>query len=90
MTRETARQIRVARQALRRSMCGLGFVRGASQLAARPFMQAFRAWSAETACYSFVAFVQYLDPTVPTVREEYLEHPTYQAADYMRRLAKKG
>lgn len=48
------------------------------------FMRAFEAWTKETSL-SFVAFVRVLDPKVPTDRDGYRGHASYQAADYLRR-----
>lgn len=49
------------------------------------FMKTFDAWTVETGG-TFVAFVRVLDPGVPEDREGYRAHPSYQAADYLRRL----
>lgn len=48
------------------------------------FMRAFEAWAKETKG-SFVDFVRVLDAKVPADRDGYRAHPTYQAADYLRR-----
>lgn len=50
------------------------------------FMRAFEAWRTDTAG-NFVGFVRMLVPDVPANRDGYREHPAYQAADYLRRLA---
>lgn len=50
------------------------------------FMKAANLWMAETS-RSFVDFVRYLDPAIGNNRAEYRNHRTYQAADYLRRLA---
>lgn len=49
------------------------------------FMKAFAAWQVETGG-TFVGFVRLLDPKVPEGRDAYRATPTYQAADYLRRL----
>lgn len=49
------------------------------------FMRAFRAWERETG-RPFVAFVQQLDPTVPAEKSEYVQHRSFQAACYLRRI----
>lgn len=49
------------------------------------FMRAFRVWARATG-RPFVAFVQQLDPSVPADRDGYVDHPSFQAACYMRRL----
>lgn len=49
------------------------------------FMSTFRRWHHETG-RSFVAFVHELDPSVPAERDEYVQHRSYQAALYLRRL----
>lgn len=48
------------------------------------FMRAFEAWNKDTEG-SFAAFVRVLDPRVPEHRDGYRAHPSYQAADYLRR-----
>lgn len=50
------------------------------------FMKAANLWMAETSG-NFVAFVRFLDPSIGSARAEYRNHRTYQAADYLRRLA---
>lgn len=50
------------------------------------FMKAFGLWQAETGG-TFVEFIRFLVPGVPSVRAEYRNHRAYQAADYLRRLA---
>lgn len=49
------------------------------------FMKACLAWQAETTG-TFVAFVRYLDPTVPEAQKDYRANAVYAAADYLRRL----
>lgn len=49
------------------------------------FMQAFRAFQKDTE-QTFVAFVQVLDDTVPSDRDGYRKHSTYQAAENLRSL----
>jgi hypothetical protein len=49
------------------------------------FMKAFGFWQAETGG-TFVQFVRAIDPSIGEKRDEYRNHPTYQAADYLRRL----
>lgn len=55
-----------------------------AELAPR-FMKAFAAWAQETGS-TFAAFVRVLDKDVPEDRDGYRAHPSYQAADYLRRL----
>lgn len=55
-----------------------------SELAPK-FMKVFGMWQAETGG-TFVAFVRYLAPEIGNTRQEYRVHPTYAAADYLRRL----
>lgn len=50
------------------------------------FMKAFGAWQTETGG-TFVQFVRLFDATIGESREEYRAHRSYQAADYLRRLA---
>lgn len=61
-----------------------------SRLAVAPkFMKAYRAYASETAGPEkgkFLAFVRLLDPTVPADREGYRNHPSYQAAGYLRQI----
>ena len=52
---------------------------------AKPFMQGFNLWKRETG-RSFVAFVHELDPGLPADRDKYVNHRSYQAALYLRRL----
>lgn len=54
-----------------------------SELSPR-FMAAFDAWAKDTGG-TFVAFVRSLDASVPEDRDGYKAHPTYQAADFLRR-----
>lgn len=49
------------------------------------FGKAFDAFRDETK-QSFVAFVRLLDPSVPKERDDYRNHASYQAAQYLRRL----
>lgn len=49
------------------------------------FIKVFEAWKKETNG-TFVLFVHTLDPKMPMERDSYRNHPTYQAADYLRRL----
>jgi hypothetical protein len=49
------------------------------------FMRAFEAWEEETEG-TFVSFVRLYDVKVPEDRDSYKSHPTYMAADYLRRL----
>jgi hypothetical protein len=49
------------------------------------FMKAFEAWRRETG-RPFVAFVQQLDPSIPAEKAEYVQHRSFQAALYLRRL----
>lgn len=50
------------------------------------FMRAFIAYQADTGS-TFVNFVRYLDPDVPSgPGQPYKSHSTYMAADYLRRL----
>lgn len=49
------------------------------------FMRAFAAWQLESGG-TFVGFVRLLDPKIPEGRDAYRRTPTYQAADYLRRL----
>jgi hypothetical protein len=51
------------------------------------FMRAFNAWAGDTGG-SFVAFVRLYDPTVPLQSEGYRNHPTINAAEYLRRKAR--
>jgi hypothetical protein len=51
------------------------------------FMRAFNAWAGDTGG-SFVAFVRLYDPTVPLQSEGYRNHPTMNAAEYLRRKAR--
>lgn len=68
------------------------FAEGFSQLRvsreelAPRFVKAFEAWAKETEG-SFVAFARLLDADIPEDREGYRAHPSYQAADYLRRLS---
>ncbi len=59
-----------------------------AQLAPK-FMKAFGAYQSESGG-SFIAFVCYIDPTVPADREGYRNNTVYQAADYLRRLKAKA
>jgi hypothetical protein len=67
------------------------FVRNFESLAvtreqlAPKFMKAFGLWQADTGG-TFVAFVRYIDPSVPADRVGYRMNRVYQAADYLRRL----
>lgn len=59
----------------------------ASRAALAPkFMKVFAAYASDSGG-SFVQFCRVLDPKVPFDRDGYRAHPTYQAADYLRRLA---
>lgn len=50
------------------------------------FMKAYKAYEADTSG-TFVSFVRMLDPEVPEgPGQPYKGHPTYNAADYLRRL----
>jgi hypothetical protein len=49
------------------------------------FMRVFDAWAKETGG-NFVGFVRQLDPKVPEDRDGYKAHPSYAAADNLRRL----
>lgn len=49
------------------------------------FMRAFTAFVTDTEG-SFVEFCRTVDPKIPADREGYKAHPSYQAADYLRRL----
>lgn len=49
-------------------------------------MKVFGTWQSEVGG-SFVEFTRILDPTIGATREEYRKHRSYQAADYLRRLA---
>jgi hypothetical protein len=50
------------------------------------FMKAFELWRADTKG-TFVDFTRFLDPSVPAGRNDYRANRSYQAADYLRRLA---
>jgi hypothetical protein len=54
---------------------------------APPFMKAYNSWAGETGG-SFVAFVRLFDATVGLKSDEYRNHSTYQAAEYLRRRAR--
>ena len=49
------------------------------------FVRAYNAFKTDTEG-SFVSFVRLFDETIPTDREGYREHKTYQAALYLRRV----
>lgn len=50
------------------------------------FYKAFLAWQGDTH-QTFVQFVRDLDPSIGSARADYRKHKTFQAADYLRRLA---
>lgn len=96
-TSRTRALVSQARRDLRLCASTPGFVRGRSKAVAPRFMQAYRAWGqAIGRPYSFVEFVRLLDPSVPThkgqereAQDGYLHNATYQAADYIRRQARR-
>lgn len=51
-----------------------------------PFMSGLEQWRKETGRNSFVEYVRAIAPDVPGDRDGYRSHPTYQAADYLRRV----
>lgn len=53
------------------------------------FMRIYGAYMQATG-ETFVAFVRVLDPNVPAERAAYRGHPTYAAADYLRRLVARS
>lgn len=53
------------------------------------FMKTFKAWQLETHG-TLAAFVRLYDDSVPLDRDGYRSHPTYQSADYLRRLHGRG
>lgn len=52
------------------------------------FMRVYGAYL-RSAGGTFVSFVRLLDPTVPAERSAYRANPSYQAADYLRRLVSR-
>ena len=67
----------------------MGAIAQSRLLVAPKFMKAFRAFAAETPGPEkgkFLAFVRLLDPKVPADRDGYRNHPSYQAAGYLRSI----
>ena len=51
------------------------------------FMRAYNSWAAETGG-NFVSFVRLFDASIGAKRDEYRNHPAYQAATYLQRRAR--
>lgn len=95
LKRGTTRLIEDVRRPFHAHVTAFGTMHRKSVELAPSFMRAFGAYQADTGG-TFVAFVRLFDDTVPPNRDPdpnersnigYRNHPTYRAADYLRRLA---
>jgi hypothetical protein len=85
LSRKLQKQIEDLRKPFRAFAVEFGKVYQKRKDLAPVFMAAYVAWQTEVGAQPFIRFVQVLDPDVPSDRNGYRAHASYQAADYMRR-----